>query len=229
MSNVKINGFKAIDENGNYDYLHFLTAQDYPIKSINEIDIFFIENCGKTFLSYFSLPYDNWSLGGMDRIQNYHLGKRNNQNEFHRKSLSILNRFVQKTGLFKRNHPNGIKPYGGEGVMNLHNFAVKYILEFLKHNPRFLNFHKYSFAPDEMVFQTILLNSRDESLRKSIVNNVLWHIDWTKPDAKNYPVIFGVEDFEDLENSNKLFARKFDITYDTHVLDMIDKKLLHKE
>lgn len=221
-----INGFQAIDENGNYDYLHFLTAQDYPIKSLNEINNFFIENYGKSFLCYFSVPSDSWLFGGMDRIQNYHIGKRKGKSKISRQSLYYFNRIIQKTGIFKRKHPDGLKPFGGEGNMSLHKSAVQYILEYLENNPRFFNFHKYSFAPDEMMFHTILLNTSNQQLKKNLINMLLWYIDWTKPNAKTYPVVFGTEDFENIKNSTKLFARKFDIKYDSKILDLIDKELL---
>lgn len=223
-----ISGFKAINENGDYDYLHFLSAQDYPIKSRNEIDAFFAENDGKSFLSYFSLPDDNWNFGGMNRIQDYYIGDLRNQNRFQRKSLDWFNRFVRKTGIFKRKHPANLKPFGGEGALTLHKSAVGYILEFLKNNPRFLNFHKYSFSPSEMIFHTILLNAADEQLQKNLVNNLLWYIDWSRTGGGGSPATFGIEDFENIKSSDKLFARKFDIKYDSKILDLIDKELLQK-
>jgi len=219
-----VTGFKAIDKAGGFDYLHFMTAQAYPIKPRNKTEDFFIENYGKSFINHYSLP-----RGWQYRINKYHIGKRRNQSKIHEKLLSYLNQFVGKTGIFKRKHPESLKPFNGEGGMSLHKSALQYILEYLKKNPRFLDFHKYSFAPDEMIFQTILLNHPEEKFRENLIDIVLYYVDWTRPGAKYYPITFGVEDFEELKNSDKLFARKFDLDYDSKILDLIDEKLLGKK
>lgn len=217
-----VNGLKMINQIKDYDYVHFMTAQDYPIKSTDKIENFFVEHYGKSFLEYFPLR-DNFKIS---RIQNYYVGKRRNQNKIHKKMLGYFNRFTNKTGILRRTHPSNLEPFSGEGVWSLHKSAAQYITEYLEENPQFLNFHKYSFAPDEMIFQTILLNTPNKLLRESLVNLVLYYIDWTKPRPPYSPVTFGAEDFEGINNSDKLFARKFDIEYDAKILDMIDERLI---
>lgn len=219
-----VNGIKMIHQAGDYDYVHFITAQGYPIKPPDKINDFFVKNYGKSFLQYFSL-YDNNKI---NRIRNYYIGKKREQKEIQKKLLGYFNRFTHKTGMFERKHPAELEPYGGEGVWSFHKSAVQYILEYLENNPKYLNFHKYSFAPDEIIFQTILLNTSDEQLRKNLVNNLLCYIDWTKPRPAYSPATFRTEDFEDIKNSDKLFARKFDAEYDSKILDLIDEKLLGK-
>ncbi|NJN99140.1 MAG: hypothetical protein HC875_36125 [Anaerolineales bacterium] len=76
--------------------------------------------------------------------------------------------------------------------------------------------------PDELFFQTVLLNS---PLRDTIVNDDLKHIQWSTPTSA-HPDIFSKEDFEKLNRSPKLFARKFDTKHDTVILDLIDQHIL---
>ena len=80
----------------------------------------------------------------------------------------------------------------------------------------------YSLCADEVFLQTILINSprldtvKDENLR---------YIDW----ERGNPYVFRTEDYDSLFQSKKLFARKFDITVDETIVNMIHDKLLATE
>jgi len=55
----------------------------------------------------------------------------------------------------------------------------------------------------------------------AIVNDDLRYVRWGDPDAGSPSVLTAME-FTDLARSPKLFARKFDTSVDSTVLDMID-------
>jgi hypothetical protein len=95
----------------------------------------------------------------------------------------------------------------------------------MQHNPAFVNFFKYVDIPDEMFFQTIILNS---PFKESVINDNLVYIDWENPNP-SYPRTFVKTDFEILVSSSKLFARKFDVSRDADILDMIDQKILNDD
>lgn len=61
--------------------------------------------------------------------------------------------------------------------------------------------------------------------KNCIVNDDLKYIDWENPNPTP-PAILGKSDFHRLVNSPKLFARKFDITRDAEILDLIDQQIL---
>ena len=61
-------------------------------------------------------------------------------------------------------------------------------------------------------------NSRDPI---TVGVNNLHFVDWTT----GVPKVLGVEDFSRVMESGGLFARKFDITEDAAILDMIDERL----
>ena len=56
-----------------FDYVILLTGQDYPIKSNRQIDEFFLQQEGWSFMEYFRLPWDKWDYGGLNRIESWHL------------------------------------------------------------------------------------------------------------------------------------------------------------
>jgi hypothetical protein len=95
----------------------------------------------------------------------------------------------------------------------LHKDHVEYILDFVKNNPDYLKFFSTVLIPEEHFFQIILLNSPHKS---EIVNDSLRYLVWPGPK------ILRTEDIDDILNSGKFFARKFDIEIDSNVLDMLD-------
>jgi len=54
----------------------------------------------------------------------------------------------------------------------------------------------------------------------------LFYIDWENPNP-NVPRTFVKEDFYRIAISPKLFARKFELTKDPEILELIDQKLLN--
>jgi len=122
----------------------------------------------------------------------------------------------------KKKFIKGYNPYGGWAWWTLTYECSKYLLNTYRQNPKFKHFFKYSWTPDEMVYQTILLNS---PFKNNIVNDDLREISF-KNKENSHPKIYSVEDYELIKNSDKFFARKFDMNIDSKILDMIDKELI---
>lgn len=75
----------------------------------------------------------------------------------------------------KRKFPTEFIPYGGSAWWCLSKDAIQYIYNFVKENEEFVEFFDYVFLPDEIFFQTILLNS---PLKENIVNQSLTYDNW---------------------------------------------------
>jgi hypothetical protein len=188
-----------------FDHLVLLTGQDYPIKSNDSIERFFGENLGTSFMAHSALPSQWWSpRGGLDRIEHWHL-------RWYGRHLRLP---------WKRGFPAGLRPFGGGAYWCLSRESVEYVAEFSRARPEVLEFFKHVDIPDEIFFQTVVMNS---DLAKSVVNDNLRYIDWTRGSR---PAILETRDFERLRGSPKLFARKFDVSHDAEVLDLIDRRLL---
>jgi hypothetical protein len=203
---------KAIDElirrETPFDYVILLTGQDYPIKRNEHIERFFETRVPNSFIGFASLPSDSWSpRGGLDRIENWHLRLYG-----HHLGLPISRPF-----------PTGLRPYGGGAYWCLWRECIEYVANFVARRPDVVSFFRHVDIPDEIFFQTILLNSK---LRDTIVNDNLRYIDWTRG---RRPAILEVRDFEAMRASPKLFARKFDVNQDEMILDLIDRHLLQPQ
>jgi hypothetical protein len=125
----------------------------------------------------------------------------------------------------KRKFPEGFRPFGGSSYWCLPRECIQYIYDLTIQQRAFVEFFKYVDVPDEIFFQTIVLNS---PFREMAVNDDLRYIDWKDPEAGS-PGILLTSDFENLVASPKLFARKFDVRVDPEILDLIDQRILAAE
>jgi hypothetical protein len=221
-----INGI-AEAANQEADFICILSGQDYPIKSVNYISDFFSRSAEKNFVYHFEIPFAYWGGGGLWKLTNYHLQQV--RPAFIRKSVNRCLRYLAPV-LPERKFPAYLtKPYGGENWMAFNHEAAEYILWFTQAHPDYLDFHRYSYSPDEMFFQTILLNSNKDEIKSNIVNEKLHYINWkTRNSGSSSPVILREIDFDRLSRSNRLFARKFDITVDENILTRIDEEILRR-
>jgi hypothetical protein len=188
-----------------FEHLVLLTGQDYPIKPLPAIERFFEENRGRSFMAYNPLPTEWWSpRGGLDRVEYRHWRWRG--------------RHVRLP--WKRRFPAGLRPFGGGAYWCLSRACVEYVSKFIEARPEVVEFFKHVDVPDEIFFQTVIMNS---DLADSVVNDNLRYIDWTRGPR---PALLEARDLEALRESPKLFARKFDVFHDEEVLDLIDRHLL---
>lgn len=243
---ASLQGIKEVIESKvDFDWLILSTGQDYSLKSNSYIEKFFLENEGKIFLDYMDnlVPTDGlWLNRGNDNINYWHIrlwtlrfvfpGALNlnshnrycNSPKIWYKILSYLWDRVVPLLPINRKFPEGFTPFRGSAYWCFPRYCVEYIYDFVNKNKGFVNFFKYVDGPDEMFFQTLLLNS---PLKDKIVNDNLFFIDWENPNP-SCPRVFEKCDFERLVNSPKLFARKFNATRDAEILDLLDQKLLQE-
>lgn len=195
------------------DYVVLLTGQDYPIKSPDEIEAFFARQSPRLFLDNFPLPHPDWDRQGLDRIEAWYI------------RLAGRRIVVDPPDGFplRRRFPLGMQPYGGSSYWNLTGECVAYIHSFARANPGFVNFFKYVEVPDELFFQTIVMNS---PFRGDVVNEDLRFIEW-RDERSASPAVLTASDFDKIVSSpDLLFARKFDVTVDAEILDAIDSRIL---
>lgn len=191
-----------------YDFVTLLTGQDYPIKSADYITNFLQKNIGKQFIHY--MNFDEWT-GVQRRIDKHHLEDLNIFGKFYIQKLIHL--IVPK-----RKPPKNMKVYGYSAYWTLSLDCALYVAKYVKENRSLERYFKYTFGSDEFVYQTVIMNSH---YRDSVVNSNYRYIDWSEGGMN--PKLLKIEDFEKLKESGCLFARKFNIDIDHHILDLIDE------
>lgn len=208
------NGIREICHTGNnYNFINVLSGQDYPLKSANQLSSFFKKNTGKEFIAYRDILND-WT-SAQSRYKKFHLTnfRFNGQALFGQHSLERLINFLFKS----RNIPYKYHPYGESMFWMLSPETALYVANKVENDKKLKCFFYYTWASDEFLFQTIIMNSE---YKHKVINNNYRYIDWSEQKAN--PKILNVNDFEKLKYSSKLFARKFDVSEDEVILNMID-------
>jgi len=195
----------------NYDYVHLMSGQDYPIKSAPYIHNFFEANKGKEFLLF--EHFDEWAAESYPRIREYHFTNYNFPGRYYFQ-------WMMNKVLPVRKSPLPMEYYGASMFWALTSNCLQYIIELMDKNGRFRRFMQFTWGSDEFIFQTLVLNS---SFKTNVINDNLLFLDRVK--GAPHPNILTSTHLKEILDSDKLFARKFDPGKDVVILDSIDRHL----
>ena len=202
-----LNGFDYIlQTHKRYDYVNVLSGSDYPLKDVYEIHRFFRENPGKIFIESRSVDGD-WKEGEAC-IKKYFFG----YNPFFANKLmaALANAFLPA-----RKIPKNLKAFGGSPWFTISSLHANIISDYLLDFPSVTNFFKNTYKSNEFLFQTLLKNS---DYTTDFVDDNLRFIE-SSPNK-----ILTIDDVQQLLDSGKLFARKFDAKVDSKILDYLDEQ-----
>jgi len=194
-----------VGEGRPFDYAILLTGQDYPLLSPAAIAGFLGSADRRSFMSYLHLPFRPWGKrGGLERVEDWHVTR------YRRLHLALP---------LHRRLPLGLRPWGGSAYWCLEREVVEYVYSFVHRHPEYAAFFEHVYVPDELFFQTIIMNS---PLAERVEDDDLRYLDWTRRPA---PAILDQRDLPALLASGKLFARKFDERVDSAILDQLDARI----
>jgi len=214
----------ALKSHSDFDYMVLLTGQDYSIKPNDSIQEFLASNYGNSFISYYTLD-DPYAGKWRERLGRLYYFNEKGSHTF--PGDKLIRQFLFKLWKVSKNpqnpelfFPSGLTPFFGNAYWVLQRKHIEYIVKFVRQNPGYVSFFKHTRVPDEVFFHSILLNAVDCS---DIVNDDLFFIDWSE--KKSSPAILTKLDLPRIMHSDDLFARKFDFTVDSGILDLIDTNL----
>lgn len=184
-----------------HDYYHLLSGADLPIKAHDQINAFFLRNRGKEFLSFDKAAQETGSH--LDRVRYYYLRSGLLPQRAAQFLSGNLVRLQRRLGIDRL---GGKKPLpsvqkGSQWFSITHEFAC-FVLARMK-DPTYRRLFFASHCPDELFIQTILYNSpfRDAAAAP------MRYIDWSRHGRS--PETLTMADWDKLEQSDCLFARKF--------------------
>ena len=141
-------------------YLHLVSGQDYLIRPLPSLLKFFSENRGVNFLDFNKLPNSKWAGGGFNRVHSYHGYDFIDAKSRVGHLLLLALHTVTKLKLFRRKYNDDLPPlFGGSTWWSLTRECIQYVVHATDDDPYFLNRLRYSFCPEELFFQTTILNS----------------------------------------------------------------------
>jgi hypothetical protein len=214
------------------DYFVLLSGLDYPIKSNAAIDEFLSSHPGRQYLRYTRMADCPFLRG---KITRYHFF------DMHRRIGGYLETIIGRI-LPERPFLQGMVPYFGSQWWALSHECISYIVSFIDNNPRYVRFYRFAGIPDEMFFHTIILNSVFLQHTDTRVSPTKWdayetpvpeagehikYMDWNL--SREQPAILDDRDFERLQSSAMLFARKFTTEKSSGLIERLNRELLHYE
>ena len=209
-----INSLREIVDKQKYDYINFISGQDFPIKSKTEIVQFLKDKNGTEFIT--TIPYsisNKWWIENERRVFKYNF--QNWKIPFKYRIQELVNSITSK-----RKCPNGYIIAGNAQWFCITTNCAKYILKTIDSNKKFIRFFKYVWGADEFFFSTIVYNSPFKQKTKENLTYVDWGLN-----QDGHPKILKIDDFEKIMKSNKLFARKFDNNIDVTIINKIKEKI----
>ncbi|SFD06785.1 beta-1,6-N-acetylglucosaminyltransferase [Butyrivibrio sp. YAB3001] len=204
---------KEACSNGHYRYYHLISGEDLPIKDTEYIYDFFEKYNGKEFIRFYSAEFDE-----LKRVRYWYVfqelcGRRKNIYWYLNKGLVLLQNLVG----IRRN--KNIVFQKGTNWFSITDDLARYVIGNEKWIKRVF---KYTYCCDEVFLQTIVYNStfKDSLFHKEYDNDlhaIMRHIDWNR----GRPYVFRKDDFNELAESEMLFARKFDCSIDNDIIEKI--------
>lgn len=228
------------------DYVSLISGSDYPIKPTEYIMDFFA-NAREELITFWRLDdRPSW----LDKIKYYYPIdlvpiKSYETAGFRRYWWGYYYKLQHYMPLRRR--PLGFVPYGGSDWWSMSADCARYVLEYVKNNPRYVSFYRYTHCPSEMFFHSIVLNSEYASRVRNYQEYERWrvkgtadvqpmlpedtfnlrYIDWSgeRTRERECPAVLDERDFEALSRSPDLFARKFEEARSERLIQMIDSRL----
>ncbi len=223
---------QAIDwlftNNSDFDWLVYISGQDYPTQPIAEIESFLSRTDYDGFMQYFDTSSSECLWEEDEVVKRYF-------SQYYRlpnwtKKLLLRALVIQKftpiilsvyygslIGLPAKETPfdKQFICYGGSQWHTLSRKCIQYIRDFIRENESLVKYYKKTLVPDESFIQTILLNSH----KFKICSDNKRYIDFTETDWGHARILTN-RDYETITNGDFHFARKFE--QDTDILNMLD-------
>lgn len=202
---------------GEYSYYHLLSGLDLPIKSQSYIHDFFDRNDGVEFLQF---QQENIKSRNLERVK-YHypfqevVGKKKNFLWF----LGKVYKYLQKMIGVDRTRKYGLEFQMGANWFSITNELAKYLV---KREQDIQRIFKNTLNGDELFIQTLVYNSSfKDNISQPNYNNSchsnLRYVVW----ENDTPKYFKEADFDRLQSSDELFARKFSMKESGQLIEKI--------
>jgi hypothetical protein len=211
-----LNGIVEVLEAGKYDYVHVMSAQDFPIKPASFIYQYLLERRGTEFITCMR-ETDNheWWKDAALHTWKYHFHNWRIPGKYRLEALA--NRLMAARLLPARKYPiDGHEVVGHSQWFTITGASAAYMLKFLKEHPEVVRFFKYVWGADELIFSTVVYNS---PFRDKIEDNLVY-VDWSEKTPN--PKLLTSRDWPALMASDRLFARKFDIEKEEAIVSRLE-------
>jgi hypothetical protein len=226
-----------IKHNLPFDWFINLSGQDYPVRSLTDLEAFLAAANVDGFIEHFPVFSSESPWGRQEGHSRYRFRYRVISDavpEAWKQPLKLVKlvNYVQPFFRvnFAYNFVVGVRTaapfnpsfvcYGGSYFNTLSRPCIEYLHEFTQANPQIVEHYRWVSVPEESFVQTVLLNSK----RFRLANQPLNYIDFTGC-SHGRPRVLALADYEALVESQAFFARKFE-DGNSPILDSLDQRVL---
>jgi hypothetical protein len=202
---------QVVAEAGAFDKLLFISAQDAPLLPNRRLKIELAALAGRELLDCVAVGPQGWPCA--ERYQYFH---RDGGGAPAVLACRAANRIMRLGGL-RRRMVNGWQPWGGSSWWALSRECVAAIVARVRKDPAILRFFRSVSCPDELFFQTLVMNS---PFGARVVPDNFRHIQWSGAGARN-PKVLDEGDFAAISASRAHFCRKLDAAASAGLLPLL--------
>lgn len=187
-----------------WDFFINLSGQDFPLKSQRFIKDFLKANPIQNYIGVYPAP-EVWR----DVLKHTYL-----------EMNGFITRIESERDPIEKYLGANVQLYRGSNWFILNRDFCEYLLS----NPmleQLIGYFRFTFTPDEMFFQTALMAS---PFRNNYVCDPKRIV--PIPPGENSPIILRQVHFHELISSDAFFARKFDQSVDSDILDSLEKAIV---
>jgi len=185
-----------------FDKLLFMSAQDFPLLSNQALKCELAALSGRELLDTVAIGAAPGQWAADYRYQYFYPEQ---STRGRRLACALANRLMRAGGL-RRRMPGGLQPWGGSSWWALSRDCVRMLLARVEREPGLLRFFSKVACPDEMFFQTLVMNS---PFRERVLGNNFRYVQWPEHGARN-PKVLDEGDFARIAASRAHFCRKLD-------------------
>lgn len=233
---------EALRKKKNYSYFLLLSGQDYPIKPMSYIKNTLETLYPKPLIDVTPMAKDNWIYSGFKWIRfhpYYRLVEKVTDVKAIRKLMLMPAYGIQfiitllLKSPYQRLKNENCSLYGGSAWWILPVEIINLCLEEYEKNSKIVRAFKMKNTPEETFFQTMTMRSRLKDQVNvndpyEILQNCMTYAYFfdDEHEPTGHPYILTESNYEMLKQRKEFFARKFDITIDDKILDLIEQNML---
>ncbi len=219
-----------------YDWLVYLSAQDYPTRPLRDLEALLAATDADGFLRFWDAanPVNPWGRRRQGVVRYYY--QYSDAPEWARPVLPLLKRGNRFQSLVQCHLTYGprigvrsrrLQPfnetfrcYAGTQWTILRRACTEYLAERAHNGDALIQWLRRTVCPDEAVVQTLLVNSG----RFRLANDDLRYADMSGS-RDGRPRTLTAEDLPHITSGPYYFARKFDAGEDSEALDLLDARI----
>lgn len=218
---------KAATFNDVYDYYHLLSGMDLPLKTQDDIHSFFEANAGKEFINLWEFKKSTLS-----RFRYYTIFPEG-ESKFLTRIVNHIFKGLQMAVGYRINR--NVNFCFGSQWFSITDDLARYVVSKEEWLERVF---RHTSTCDEIFLPTLVCNSRFKEklyvsspvkIQKDFNLGNMRFIDWSRGESIRHPWTFLASDEKLLNSVPHLWARKFDSSVDSEIIDKIYTRLNNKE